>query len=349
MKIKATILNNTEITAFCSQMALLLKAGITPIEGLEIMLSDTTEDASQSILCTMLEILKEGEQFHVAAKAVGVFPDYVLHMISIGEESGRLDDVMNSLALYYEREENMQNNIRGAISYPLIMIGMMFLIIAILLTKVLPIFQQIFQQLGSEMNGLSRSLLNLGTTLNRYSLLFISICFITILLFIFLRNTKKGKSILHTLFQSLPLINQISSQIAVGRFASGMALTLSSGLDTFHSLDMVNKLVENKKVSEQIIKCKSYIENGTNFADALNKANIFSNFNARMIAVGFRTGNIDQVMKKIAKNYEDEIDNKLSSFISILEPTLVIILSIIVGFILFSVILPLMGIMSSIG
>ena len=128
-----------------------------------------------------------------------------------------------------------------------------------------------------------------------------------------------------------------------------MALTLSSGIDAYSSLELVSKLVDNKIMQDKIRACKSFIEEGSNFSEALTNSSIFNNLYSRMVAIGSRTGNIDIVMDKIAQNYEKDTDTKIYSMISIMEPTLVIILSFIVGFILLSVILPLMGIMSSIG
>ena len=126
-------------------------------------------------------------------------------------------------------------------------------------------------------------------------------------------------------------------------------MTFSSGIDTYTSLEMVAELVGNPRMREQILQCQERLHKGDNLSEALVESQIFSNVHSRMVAIGFRSGNIDTVMQKIADSYEKETDERMQSIISVLEPTLVIILSIIVGLILLSVILPLMGIMSSIG
>jgi len=138
-------------------------------------------------------------------------------------------------------------------------------------------------------------------------------------------------------------------KIAAGRFASGMALTMSAGLDTDESLAMVSNLVDNSDMIEKINKSKEYMAEGKSFADALSLSGIFSNMYSRMISVGFRTGSVDKVLEKIAVGYDEEVDEKMSNLISVLEPTLVIILSVVVCLILLSVMLPLMGVMGSIG
>lgn len=346
---KQKLLTNSEIASFCGQTAMILQAGITPTEGMNILLSDTKDPQGRTIIETILQTCRQGESFQEALTASGVFPDYVLHMVALGEESGNLDDVMQALSSYYEREESIAESIRGAVRYPFIMIGMMFLVIFVLLTKVLPIFNQVFIQLGSEMSGVSSYLLSLGHSLNRYSLILLMILVVCILIYILATKTRKGRQLSMKFLTAFPLTKGFYEKVAVGRFASGFAMTLSSGLNTYSSLDMVSALIDHREVREKIAVCKHAIEGGDNLAEALAKSEIFSNLYARMVAVGFRTGSIDQVMAKISENYEKEVDKKLQSIIAILEPTLVIILSLIVGFILLSVILPLMGIMSSIG
>ena len=115
----------------------------------------------------------------------GVFPDYLIHMVTIGEESGTLDTVMESLAEYYEREEAIQSSIKSAVSYPLIMVFMMLVVVLVLITKVLPIFEQVFAQLGTNMSGFSQSLLNMGNALNKYSFVMIILIAIIVCLFVF--------------------------------------------------------------------------------------------------------------------------------------------------------------------
>lgn len=343
------LLSNSEIATFCGQTAMILNAGITPAEGMQILLSDTSNETGKQIIKKIADFCDEGESFSNALKSSGVFPDYVVHLCTLGEESGNLDNVMESLASYYEREESISENIRGAVRYPFIMIAMMFLVVFVLLTKVLPIFNQVFIQLGSEMTGISATLLNIGKNLNKYSLLFLIIVFVLLLIFFLAFKTRKGHELSTRFLTAFPLTRGFYEKVAAGRVASGLSMTINSGLDTFNSLNMVYNLVDNRKMREKLVVCKERLEAGDNLAEALSASAIFSNLYSRMITIGFRTGSIDRVMKKISEIYEKETDSKLQNILSILEPTLVIILSLIVGLILLSVILPLMGIMSSIG
>lgn len=342
-------LNNYEIASFCRQMALLMKAGITPSDGIDILMEEQNDPAARKILSSISQVLSSGEKFHVALNMSGVFPDYVIHMVTIGEESGNIDVVMDSLADYYEREDSIQANIKNAVSYPLIMVFMMLIVILVLVIKVLPIFEQVFAQLGTNMSGFSQSLLNAGNILNKYSIVFVGILVLLALLFFYYSYTTGGKKAFGRLMEKFRPTKKLLEELESERFASGMVLTLSSGMDTYESLSLVKRLVETDAMKKKIETCSTLLLDGDSFPEALEKSKIFTSFYSQMVAVGFKSGSMDKAMKQIAERFEHETERKIFSLISVLEPTLVIIMSIIVGMILLSVILPLMGIMSTIG
>ncbi|POP31422.1 type II secretion system F family protein [Lactonifactor longoviformis] len=340
-------LTNTELASFCSQMAMILKAGISSVEGITIMLEDAGSSQEKEILRIICDTLQTTGNFRQALEETGAFPSHMLHMAELGEQSGRLDEVMDSLSRYYEREESVAQSIKSAVTYPFIMIGMMLIIIIVLIVKVLPIFNQVFLQLGQEMTGFSRGLMNLGKVLGRYSYVFIGILFVLFLIYLYFAKGKSGKKRLTAFLSAFPLTRELWEKMASGRFAGGMALTLSSGLDTHQSMELASALADNPKVTDKIKNCMELMDTGVDVSQALSDSHLFTGLYSRMISVGFKTGALETVMEKIASLYEEEVDSHINRMISVLEPTLVAVLSIIVGMILLSVILPLMGIMSS--
>ncbi len=343
------ILSNKELSLFCEQIAMILNAGISAMEGTSLMLEDEVSTEGKDILTKIYERCCAGDTFHHSVEASGVFPKYALDMIEIGEQSGKLEEVMHSLAFHYNREESISEGIKNAVTYPFLIVGMMLIVILVLVIKVLPIFNQVFIQLGSEMTGFSKGLLNFGTTVSNYSLLFIGIFVILILVYFYFSKTTYGKKSFSTFCASFFATKAFYEKIASGRFASGMALTMSAGLNTDHALEMVERLVDNTAMVQKVQQCRSLISVGTSFSDALVETGIFTSMYSRMITIGYKTGSVDKVLEKIALGYEEEVDNRINTLITILEPTLVILLSIVVCMILLSVMMPLMGIMSSIG
>ena len=348
-KLKKDMLTPSEISAFCAQMSMILKSGISLTEGVEIMVDDAGDPSGREILGTILEELEIGAPLHVALTKSRKFPDYMLTMVEIGEASGRLENVMESLTSYYEREEAVSRAVRSAVQYPLIMIVMMLAVITILVVQVMPIFNEVFMGLGAQMTGFSLAVMNFGEALGQYSFIIIGVVVVITVSFFIFRATSFGRSALERFKENFFLTRDLYSKIASGRFASAMSLMLASGMDTDKSLEMVTKLVSTPAVKKKIIMCKKKIAEGVRFSDALAEVGLFSGVYARMVSVAFKTGSMDSIMEKLAIRYEDETNNKISNIISIVEPTLVAVLSVIVGVILLSVMLPLMGIMAAIG
>ena len=297
----------------------------------------------------MIRTMEETGSLYEALTASEVFPPYLCSMVEIGEQSGRLDDVMASLSEHYRREDEMAKNIKSAVSYPLVMLGMMIVVIFILIVKVLPVFNEVFQQLGTGLGGISGTILSLGNTVSRYALVFVLVAAVIAGLFFYFAFTTKGRCQIRVFARSFLPTQKLMEKIACSRFASGMYLSLSSGLDTDQSLEMVSRLVDHPVIQEKIRNIQALILEGTSFADAVSQTNMFSGIYARMVSIGYKTGAMDDVMKQISVQYDEEIDSRMSDLVAKLEPTLVAILSIIVGLILLSVMLPLMGIMSNIG
>lgn len=339
--------SNIELSSFCGQTALILKSGISVTEGLTIMLEDAASSDEKEVLEGLLEGVQETGQLYQAMEKLEIYPSYMLHMVQIGEETGTLDEVMEALQNHYEREESIGRSIRNSVTYPLIMTGMMAVVIVVLLVKVMPIFNQVFIQLGTEMTGFSRVLMDMGTIINRYAIVFIAILVIIAGLAVYCTRTASGRSLLQKLGYKLRFTRVIYEELAACRFASGMALTLSSGLNPERSMELVHSLNDDTLFQKKLDLCQNEINDGKDLSQALFTSGMFTGIYARMASIGSKTGAMDQVMEQIAELYQDDIDTRMNNILAILEPTLVILLSLIVGVILLSVMLPLMGIMSS--
>lgn len=339
-------LSNTETAAFCSQMAMILKSGISSIEGITIMLEDARSGEEKALLTQISETLMQTGVLCDALSKTGAFPDYLIHMVQIGEMTGKLDEVMNSLAGYYEKESNLMQTIKNAVTYPMVMILMMILVILMLVTKVMPVFNQVFRQLGSEMTGFSLAILNTGEFLNRYSVVFVCFLAALALFVLYVVKAPRGQKLLRTFLERFRATRLLSEKIAAYRFSSGMALTLSSGLTPEECLTYTVNLIEANAFRARLDKCRESVSQGEDLCETLLKHEVFSGIYARMASIGSRTGNLDEVMWQISGQYEEDIDTRISGIIATVEPTLVIVLSVIVGVILLSVMLPLMGIMA---
>lgn len=334
-------LSESEISAFCQQIAMVVKAGLPTYYGISLLKDEATDEETAALLAQIYEPMENGGMLHEALRATGVFPDYMVHMIELGETTGRLEEVLTSLSTYYTREAEIRNGIRSAVTYPLILTCMMVVVIIVMVAKVLPVFSQIYAELGSELTGFAGTLMNISGILNRYMIVLVILFILILAVCVILYHTDLGR----VLF----LGRGLAMSIASSRFANCMYLALASGLDTDRGLDLAEKLVNNPHMQERIQKCKAHIQHGENFDRSLLLSGIFSKMYASWIIIGYKTGAMDDVMQRICAAYEQETDDRLSRMISVLEPTLVIILCVFIGLILISFLLPLLGIMSSIG
>lgn len=325
------LLKNQELAAFCNQFSMILQSGISSMEGLSLLLEDAQTEEEKKLLQLLYEEVCQTGDLASAFEKSEQFPSYFVQMVRMGEETGSLDDVMASLESYYEREYMISLSIRNAFTYPLIMIGMVIFIIILLLTKVLPIFEQVFLQFGREMTGIAKGFLFLGNFLSDY--LFLLLFIIAILICGMFTYMKKK--------------SRLKPLVAASRFSSCMALTLKSGLIPERGFEFAEEMIEDEHFRKKLLAAKESFTAGEPLANALQQSGIFSGTYSRLLAIANKTGCMEQAMEKIAASYEEEIHTKITSFIATLEPTLVIILSCIVGIILFSVMFPLMGLMTS--
>ena len=338
---KNKMLTEAEISSFCQQIHMIVKAGFPIYYGISILRDDATDEGTKELLTQIYEPMEAGVCLYDALSATGVFPAYMLEMIHVGEQTGRLEDVLYSLRVYYEREAEIRDGIKQVVTYPLIMSTIMLAIIVVIITKVVPIFSDVYAELGSALTGSAKMLMNVSNFLNQYLFLILLIVLALGVIAFLLVKSPIGKKF----FEGKGIFLALASS----RFANCMYLALSSGLDTDQGFALAENLVENNFMKKRIQQCRALISEGESFHKAILASGIFSNMYSNLISIGYKTSAMDDVMFNISKAYESETDSKIHHLISILEPTLIIILSFFIGLILISFLLPLLGIMSSIG
>ncbi|MDR1028742.1 MAG: type II secretion system F family protein [Clostridiales Family XIII bacterium] len=340
------LLSAEELSAFSAQLALTVKTGIPLSESIMILRDDSETPAAKALLGKIFDSLELGNPLAVSLKDTGVFPVYMTQMIEIGETSGRLDQVLDSLSKYYAREHNIAKSVQSAVTYPAIMLFILIAIILILVIKVLPIFNQVFTSLGGEMSPFAAGAMSLGSAISRYSVVIVIVIAVVAAALIIMRLTQGGRKALSSLSQNM--FKRLSHKMASGKFASGMALMLASGVDADKAVELTLPLMDNIDMHKRVEKLKGRIEAGASFSESVVETQVFTGMEARMLVLGFKSGNLDNVMERIAEDYETQVDERLDNLISIIEPTMVAVLCVIVGLILLSAMLPLLAVMSSI-
>ena len=332
------------------EMHMLLRAGVPPDEGVLTLLDDEPDKAGKSVLQCLLDELEKGMPLSSALSKSGFFPRYMISMVKTGEKTGRLAQTLKSLSEYYDGRERQAIAIKNAVLYPAILLVMMAAVVLILIICVLPIFNDVFGRLGSRMPPLAVSLMRFGGWLGGISAILAALAgavFVTALAIWFaprlrervakaLRNKLGGRGIF--------------GAVANARFVAAVALSLASGLDAEEAVETASAVSGGvKAVDEKNALCMDMLRSGRTLPAAMSGAGILSARDGRLLALGVRSGMIDSAAFEIARRKERDVQDEMDRLVGRIEPTLVIITSIVVGVILLSVMLPLLGIMASIG
>ncbi len=344
-------LSSSELSFFCMQVALILKSGMLISEGVYSMYNDIEEGRVKDALCILKDELSNKVPLYVAMEKSGYFPSYLISMSQIGSLTGSLEDVMKSLSEYYDRDEFIKIKIKNSIFYPAMLFVMMSFVIILLVTKIFPVFESMIYELGGELSNGASALMSFSTGIiaGRFTMTFVILILLLILVSFISFKTKSGKLYFSKFLERFILTRSIVKKITVYRFTSSMSLLLSSGMNIDKSINILLDIVEESSLRNKIETCKQSIEDGDSFVESLSKLSLFSNMHLQVLHMGQRTGEIDSVMAKLTNIYENEAEQALNSSVALIEPILVGILSIVIGFILISVMIPLMNIMSSIG
>lgn len=338
-----------ELSVLCHQLSVYFKSGMNPLEGIPLVIEDIEDQAIKATLLSVSEQILEGVTLSQAFLQTQRFPDYMVRMIAIGEKTGMLDTVMENLSVYYETEADIRKSVKSAVTYPVILALMMVGVIALLVLKVIPMFGEILQSLGGQIPKEAQVLFSVAEGLKSAVLWLIGLLFAGGLLFLLLLKIPQGRRFYDRLKVNNPFFGLLYKKITASRLAQGLSMTLQSGMNVTLGLQSIMELAENTFVSKKLSTAYDAISQGKVFSEAAKESGLFPEMFVRMVRTGERSGQLDQMMKKLSNIYAREAEQSLKKFSGSIEPVLVTLLSVVLGIVLLSVLLPLIGIMSSIG
>lgn len=332
------------------QLSLLMHSGVSLCDGLLIIAEDESDRVYRDTLTAAAASMENGGSFFDALSQSGCFPAHALGLIEVAERVGRLEDTLLSLSKYYENRERISKSIKNAITYPAILLLMMLVVITVLLSRVLPVFDEVYGALGGNLTGLAGALLALGNIIGA-ALPYIGIALGALIMIAaviaLVPSARMGAKKL-----SLRIFGDrgASRMINNAHFAQALAMSVSSGLPIEEGIELAGKLLSDiPSAAKRCQKCKEAVDSGTPLAEALLGSSLLSASAAKMLSLAVRSGSEDDTMRDIAERMSDEADEALEARVSAIEPALVVVTSFMVGAILLSVMLPLINIMQTIG
>ena len=338
MKKKSTLLSGEALASFCGQMAMVLRAGYSLEEGL-VLLSEDDPGLEQ-----LLQDVRRTGDLAAALEKAGSFPAYFLRMVHLGQETGRLEDTMEALSRHYRRELELRRSLRDAVGYPLVMLAIVLVILSLLLSQVMPLFQQAFAQLGAEMAGLPLVLLELGAMLRQSGWVLLLVFILSASALVIL---QKKTGIVLNVWGELPFFRSIMEQIALSRLTGALALALSSGLSTHYALELATEINDHEAMAEKLKAAKDLLNQGEDLAEVLRTTGILRGAEGRLALMGRRTGSLDTALSQISQDCREAADRAIDRTIAAIEPVMVAVLSILVGIMLLSVLVPMLGLLTA--
>lgn len=340
-------LSNSEIASFCRGLSLLLHAGIPMGDGIYLLAEDEEGGYRQKLE----EMGKAMDGGLPLAEAMGdAFPAYVTGMANVGERSGRLEEALQALAVYYEEREQMDRQLRNALTYPAIVLLLMLVVIGVLLIRVLPVFDEVYASLGGHLTGLAGGLLSLGQVLqNILPVLWVLLGMAMILVLAFSISDGFRQKLLADWNRKYG-DSGIAKKQNDARFAQALAMGLKSGLPLEEAVELAGHLMQDvPAAAKRYAACGESLAKGEELAKALKQTEALPASACRMLELGMRGGSGDAVMEEIANRLAEEAAQVLEEKTAQVEPAMVLGASLLVGIILLAVMLPLMNIMSAIG
>ena len=338
---------SAELSSFCSQVALILSAGLPLYDGMETLAETTRDSEYADLYQSASKGVNETGSLYQALKQDGRWPTYLVEMAGIGEQTGQLESVMNGLADYYGREDRSRSSVVSAVTYPLVLGVMLVLIVLIMLWKVLPVFRRVLNSMGVEMTRSGAALMKFGSTVGWVVLALVGLAVLAVLVCAILMKTSARERVLGLLRSVFPPIRRLSMKLSASRVASVLSMMLSSGFPTGEAFRLMPTILSDGEAAGRVEGIRKDLDAGESFADAMSRSKLFDGLHDRMIRMGVAAGCEDQVMAKIAGIYEEQVETGISQLVAIIEPTLIALLSIVIGAILLSVMLPMAGILSS--
>ena len=346
-KKKTRGLSAAELSNFCGQVALILEAGLPLYDGMETLAGSGSGSENAEMYDAASKGVTEKGTLYDALKDDDRWPTYLVEMVGIGERSGQLDQVMRGLEDYYAREDRIRSSVVGAITYPMVLGVMLVVIVLILLWKVLPVFQRVLSSVGVGMTESGSLMMRLGVAVGWIVLALVALVVIVALAGILLMRTKHKEKVVKLTQRLLPSLQKLNKKLSASRVASVLSMMLKGGFPTGEALDMTANVITDQHAAQQVKGIRDRLEEGKTFADSISETGIFEDLHNRMIRMGSATGREDQVLGTLATIYEEQVEDDITRLVAIIEPTLVALLSVVIGAVLLSVMLPMAGILSS--
>lgn len=332
----------SELAVMTRELSVLVGAGFPLAAALDTLVFQTRRQPLKKLLAKIKDLVIEGNSFSEAlSRFPRVFSDFYINMVHAGETSGTLEAVLDQLAEMTEKQEELKGKIRIALTYPIFMVLLGTAVLFFLMTVIIPDIAKIFEDMGRNLPTPTRLLIIISSIFKSYWWLMLLISILILLSAYRFKATPSGRKYIDTTILKIPVMGSLIMKLAIIRLSRTLGSLLDNGVSMLPSLEIVKHVVGSIPVSEAITACEEDVSKGTDLTNALSARKIFPHLFLQMVRVGEQSARLEEMLKKIADMYEKDVSSQILRMTSLLEPIMILVMGLIIGFIVLSICLPI--------
>lgn len=340
---------NKDFIIFLRQFSTLIDAGITLVEATEILAEQSNSKPLKNALLEVRDAIKEGETLSEAlAEYPRLFPELLVSMINAGEISGRLDEILDRMATYYEKQYQLKQKVVTALTYPAV-IGIISVFITLfLLAFIVPVFTDMFISFDQEIPAYTQAVLNISAVFQVYWWMIILFVILLVIAIKFLDRKPNISYFFDRIKLKTPVFGVFIQKAILARMTQTLSSLLNSSVPILQAVEITERVIENKVVKEVLRDCRNALEAGESLAEPMKDHWVFPKLITQMIAVGEATGAVDEMLRKVSDFYEQELEEASDKLKSLIEPIMIVFLSFVVGAIVLAIVIPMFNLFENI-
>lgn len=338
-----------DIAMFCKQLHTMLNAGMPLITSLDVLSQQSDNKTLRQALREMTLQVQKGDILSMAMKAQKkIFPILLINMVEAGELTGNLDNVLSRMSDHFVKENKINSKIKGAMIYPMILSVLVVVVVVVLLVFVMPVFMKMFTGSGVELPLPTRILLGISDSLKNFWYIYIGVIALATFLFSRIISSKEGKRTIDQIKFKIPVINVSVAKIATSRFTRTLSTLLGSGIPILQALESAANVTNNTVVIEGVNSAIEGIKKGSSLSILLKKINVFPPMMISMVSIGEESGALEEMLEKTADYYDEELETAIQRLISIMEPMMIVVMAVVIGFIVISMMMPMFDMLKTV-
>lgn len=338
-----------DMAVFCKQIYAMLGAGITIADSLEVLMRQTENKRFALIIGHMYEALQKGNTLSEAlSNYKEYFPAIFINMARAGELSGHMDIIMDRMSVHFEKEYKIENKIKSAMTYPAVLAVICVTVVVFLLTTIMPTFAEMYSGSGMPLPTVTALLIDISNALKQYWYIFLIIIFFIAFSVSMLRKNPKVKYIEGYCKLKFPIVKNLSMKISTSRFTRTLSTLIGSGVPLLQALGTVAGATGNNYIKNKIFEAREDVQRGMALSQSLKHQGIFPPMVYSMIKVGEDSGSIEEILDKTADFYDEEVDAGVQQLITMIEPIMIVIMAIIIGFIVIAMVTPMFDMVNTV-